>query len=107
MDDLFYHHGTPWFDYLANGSILLLILFFAIFVGWFIYSVVTGRKRDRADLKRMLTGLDQDTFKPEIGDITAGFEHASFAPSGTAYVAPRRPFAPENRGKRRKLTADS
>jgi hypothetical protein len=42
---IFYESGSsPWFDYVANGSIYLLIAVGIAFLGWLLFDIVHGKK---------------------------------------------------------------
>jgi hypothetical protein len=79
---------------MANGLIWLIIVAVAAFVFWLGHDMITGPRRQREDVKRMLAGLD--TTKDIMGvSLKAAHEPSS-------------PFAPGSKqGKRRKLTTGS
>lgn len=85
--NIFYTSTITWFDYLTNGMCWLLIAAFATFAVWIGWDVVTGPRKHREEIKRMLDGLDtiQET---------------------TGVGVKKSPFAPDQ-GKRRKLTTGS
>ena len=94
MMNIFYHSHVAWFENVANGCIWMIIVTAFAFLVWVGHDIVTGPRRQREDVKRMLAGLD--TTK----DITGVSLKAAHEPSS--------PFAHGNKqGKRRKLTTGS
>jgi hypothetical protein len=129
--NIFYKSGILWFDYVANGCIWALILTFTVFLLWLGFDLVTGPRRQRADVARMLSGLDTTLAVTGISSHRAGAPAKSkdgnkvakpvkvaatdtFTDNTTpldingalsAPVVSGSPFAPHNRGKRsRKAT---
>ena len=58
MFDIFYTGGPEWFNAFANGVCWFLIASVLAFLGWLAHDLVTGPKRQREEVKRMLSGLD-------------------------------------------------
>lgn len=61
MFTFFYKSGITWFDTVANGCIWALIVAALAFVVWVGYDMVTGPRKQRAELERLLKGLDTST----------------------------------------------
>ena len=57
MFTLFYESGIHWFDVVANGCIWLLIAAMLTFMVWFGYDLITGPRKQREEIKRMLDGI--------------------------------------------------
>lgn len=84
MFTLFYESGIGWFDVVANGLCWMLIAATIAFLGWLGYDLVTGPRKQRAEVKRMLAGLDT------VQDITG---------VSTSISGAHRPFGPGKRSK--------
>ncbi len=58
MFTLFYESGIGWFDTVANGMVWLCISAFAACMIWLGYDLVTGPRKQREEVKRMLEGIN-------------------------------------------------
>lgn len=57
MFTLFYESGNHWFDVIANCCVWFLIAAALFFTGWVGYDLVTGPRKQREEVKRMLEGI--------------------------------------------------
>lgn len=61
MFTFFYKSGITWFDTVANGCIWALIVAAVAFVVWVGYDMITGPRKQRAELERLLDGIDSQS----------------------------------------------
>jgi len=90
--NVFYTSDVEWFGNVANGLIWAIILAFVGFLVWLGYDMITGPRRQRAEVARMLEGLETSN--------TVISSHKIDKPAEIK----KSPFAPDQ-DKRRKLTA--
>jgi len=99
---MFYKADIPWFGIFANSMIWVLIVASAAFITWLAYDMITGSRKQREEVERMLTGLDATSVVTGAGALKAVSERDSMPVAGER----KSPFAP-GQGKRRKLTTGS
>lgn len=92
--NVFYVSDIPWFDSFANGMIWFLIVAAVAFVVWVGYDMITGPRKQRAELERLLKGLDTST--AEIN---------THKDNGAAKLKTR-PFGPGSRKAKDQVKAD-
>lgn len=56
--NVFYVSDIPWFDFMANGMIWVIAAALLALIIWIGYDVVTGPRKQAAELQRLLDGLD-------------------------------------------------
>lgn len=86
MFTFFYESGISWFDTVANGLCWMLIVSAVAFTAWLGYDLVTGPRKQRAEVKRMLEGLDS-IMNLTTRDISISGAHRPFAPGKRAKTA--------------------
>lgn len=86
MFTFFYESGIHWFDTVVNGLCWMLIVSAVVFTVWLGYDLVTGPRKQRAEVKRMLEGIN-DAKSTNYGSQLITLSGAS------------KPFAPGKRSK--------
>lgn len=101
MMDIFYHSGIDWFDNMANGLCWFLIFAAVAFLAWVGFDMITGPRRQRAEVVRMLAGLDTAKDISGVGVLNS---HKNISTSDKPKT---RPFGPKKVNKAPDLTAKS
>lgn len=89
---MFYEDNTKWFETLANAFVWILIAAAAAFLIWIACDLITGPRRQRIEVARMLAGIE----KAVVENSTTDKASVSSAPITTS------PFAPKNKNNKSK-----